>query len=245
MTEVSAANYIGVFGTVQMLTVCGGTGRLRGGRGPRLAARIPFRRSDGRSESEFSLLVNATPSIFRPTWLGVFAGASHSPGRIVAVASSPPNSDQASQFQLQQLSPHWEQTFVAADGSVKLVAETIDQATYLALCTRELRAGTSCCKSPDDVSDRRDPESPIAAVNPHELVEVDHGTCAHRNHSFSVPEGNGTPLLDIKPYVSEYDGYANQRGGWLDDRGARRDVHLGDERFLDSADGTIFCGPDF
>ena len=63
-------------------------------------------------------------------------------------------------------------------------------------------------------------------------------------HVTDVDILNATPLLDIKPYVSEYDSYANQRGGWLDDRGARRDVHISDERFLDSADEAIFRGPD-
>ena len=65
----------------------------------------------------------------------MFAGASHAPGRIVAVASTPPNSDQNAQFAFSSFHPAGT-NFLAADGSVKLVAETIDQATYLAVCTR-------------------------------------------------------------------------------------------------------------
>jgi tRNA-Thr(GGU) m(6)t(6)A37 methyltransferase TsaA len=28
---------------------------------------------------------------------------------------------------------------------------------------------------------------------------------------------NGTPIIDIKPYVPQYDSYPNERAGWLDD----------------------------
>ena len=148
-TEVSAANYIGVFGTVQMLTVCGGTGDCVGD--GVLVLQRGFRFADLTDGLSQTFLVGERNSQHFPsTWLGVFAGASHSPGRIVAVASSPPNSDQAAQFNFSSFHPTGT-NFLAADGSVKLVAETIDQASYLALCTRG--AGTSCCKSPDDVSD--------------------------------------------------------------------------------------------
>lgn len=37
---------------------------------------------------------------------------------------------------------------------------------------------------------------------------------------------DGTPLLDIKPYVPEFDSYPTSRAGWFDDSGSR-------ERFAD------------
>jgi tRNA-Thr(GGU) m(6)t(6)A37 methyltransferase TsaA len=40
---------------------------------------------------------------------------------------------------------------------------------------------------------------------------------------------DGTPLLDIKPYVPEFDCYANSRAGWFDESTSRRRV--ADERF--------------
>jgi len=40
---------------------------------------------------------------------------------------------------------------------------------------------------------------------------------------------DGTPLLDIKPYVPEFDCYANSRAGWFDESRSTRCV--ADERF--------------
>lgn len=40
---------------------------------------------------------------------------------------------------------------------------------------------------------------------------------------------DGTPLLDIKPYVSEFDAYPTSKAGWLDSSGAGR--RRADERF--------------
>jgi tRNA-Thr(GGU) m(6)t(6)A37 methyltransferase TsaA len=42
---------------------------------------------------------------------------------------------------------------------------------------------------------------------------------------------NGTPLLDIKPYVSQYDSYPDQRCGWLDEGRARLRTISADDRF--------------
>lgn len=133
-TEVSAANYIGVFGTQQMLAVCGGTGDCVGN--GVLVLQRGFRFADFTDGLSQTLAVGERSAKYYPsTWLGVFAGASHAPGRIVAVASIPPNSDQNAQFAFSSFHPAGT-NFLAADGSVKLIAETIDQATYLALCTR-------------------------------------------------------------------------------------------------------------
>lgn len=40
---------------------------------------------------------------------------------------------------------------------------------------------------------------------------------------------DGTPLLDIKPYVSEFDSFGKQRAGWFDGAAVRRD--MADDRF--------------
>jgi tRNA-Thr(GGU) m(6)t(6)A37 methyltransferase TsaA len=40
---------------------------------------------------------------------------------------------------------------------------------------------------------------------------------------------NGTPLLDIKPYVPEFDSYPSSKAGWFDESNSRR--RLADDRF--------------
>jgi tRNA (adenine37-N6)-methyltransferase len=47
---------------------------------------------------------------------------------------------------------------------------------------------------------------------------------------------DGTPLLDIKPYVPEFDAHTPSRAGWLDDPGADRRV--ADDRFHDDGNKT-------
>lgn len=42
---------------------------------------------------------------------------------------------------------------------------------------------------------------------------------------------DGTPVLDIKPYVSQYDSYPAQRCGWLDGDRAKPRVVVADDRF--------------
>jgi hypothetical protein len=42
---------------------------------------------------------------------------------------------------------------------------------------------------------------------------------------------DGTPLWDIKPYVSQYDSYPDQRCGWLDEGRARLRTATADGRF--------------
>jgi hypothetical protein len=56
-------------------------------------------------------------------------------GRITAVATTPPNSVKGAPFNFSSFHPAGT-NFLAADGSVCLVAETIDRQTYHALCTR-------------------------------------------------------------------------------------------------------------
>ena len=42
---------------------------------------------------------------------------------------------------------------------------------------------------------------------------------------------DGTPLLDIKPYVPEFDSTANIRTGWLEQAGKNVSSHKSDDRF--------------
>ncbi len=47
---------------------------------------------------------------------------------------------------------------------------------------------------------------------------------------------DGTPLIDIKPYVPEFDAYPSSKAGWL---GARRlDRRVADERFHEDSQST-------
>lgn len=55
----------------------------------------------------------------------------------------------------------------------------------------------------------------------------------HRNrnvlHIAGVDILDGTPLLDIKPYVPGFDAYPESKAGWLDSKGADRETT--DQRF--------------
>ncbi len=42
---------------------------------------------------------------------------------------------------------------------------------------------------------------------------------------------DGTPLLDLKPYVPEFDAYAAERLGWLETAQGRVQAHKSDRRF--------------
>lgn len=132
--DVASANYVGVFGTVVMATVCGGTGDCVGD-GSFVFQRT-FRFADLLDGMSQTLIAGERSSKFFPsTWLGVIAGAAHAPGRIVAVSSTPPNSPSAPMQNFSSYHPAGTM-FLAGDGSVKLVAETIDLTTYRSMCTR-------------------------------------------------------------------------------------------------------------
>lgn len=59
------------------------------------------------------------------------------------------------------------------------------------------------------------------------LLRVD----GNRVHVAELDILDGTPLLDIKPYVSQYDSYPGQRCGWLEGDQAKTDVTAADGRF--------------
>jgi prepilin-type N-terminal cleavage/methylation domain-containing protein len=133
-TELATANCVGNFGTIQMATVCSGTGNCVGD------GVLVFQRwfgfadiCDGLSETFF---VGERRTMNYPAiWMGVFAGAMHAPGRVVAVATTPPNSSGGDQFNFSSYHPTGT-NFLVCDGSVRLIAETIDQPAFFALCTR-------------------------------------------------------------------------------------------------------------
>jgi len=50
-------------------------------------------------------------------------------------------------------------------------------------------------------------------------------------HIINVDMIDGTPLLDIKPYVRNFDSAADFKIGWLEDRIGRKDLNVADERF--------------
>ncbi len=133
-TEIATSNYIGVFGTVRMLQVCGGGGDCVGDGS--LVFQRGFRFADIRDGLSQTMLVGERSSQIAPsTWVGVLAGGAHAPGRIVGVATTPPNSGQQAFCNFSSF--HTAGThFLAADGSVKMVPETIDMAAYHAICTR-------------------------------------------------------------------------------------------------------------
>ena len=133
-TELAKSNYVGVFGTLQMLGVCGSSGDCVGNGS--VVFQRAFRFRDLRDGLSNTFAIGERSSEYSTsTWLGVFAGAAHAPGRIVAVATSPPNSVTGAAFNFSSFHPSGT-NFLAADGSVTLVPETIDMPTYHALCTR-------------------------------------------------------------------------------------------------------------
>ncbi len=135
--ELATGNYIGVFGTVDFHHVCPppnsceGNGTFFLNRGCRFADIL-----DGLSET---LVVGERCSKLAPsTWVGLVTGGEHAPARICGVATYPPNSEEqpAHYFHnFSSLHPAGTQ-FLAADGSVKLLNESIDLGIYHALCTR-------------------------------------------------------------------------------------------------------------
>ena len=134
--ELAVGCYLGVFGTKDFHEVCpsgacDGGGTLFFQRGVRFAEI-----SDGLSQT---FAVGERSAKLAPgTWLGMVTGGQHAPARVCGVATYPPNSEQEETHYFHNFSSrHPSGThFVSADGSVHLIAETINEATYHALCTR-------------------------------------------------------------------------------------------------------------
>ena len=57
------------------------------------------------------------------------------------------------------------------------------------------------------------------------------GIRGHRLEIGEVDILDGTPILDIKPYIPEYDAYPAARAGWVEADAVRRGPRVADERF--------------
>lgn len=137
--ELATGNYIGMFGTIDIHVAaaagtngqCEGNGSFFLNRGVRFADI-----TDGLSNT---LIVGERCSKLAPsTWVGVVTGGQHGPARVVGVATYPPNSEAEAVHYFHNFSSfHPTGThFLAGDGSVRLIAQTIDATIYQALATR-------------------------------------------------------------------------------------------------------------
>jgi len=140
--EMATGNYIGVFGTRDFHFVCNpsspdfngceGNGVFYLNRQHRFADI-----TDGLSNT---LIVGERSSKLAPsTWVGVVTGGQHAVARVAGVGAYAPNSEDTPAHYFHNFSSfHPAGTnFLAGDGSVKLITETIDLQTYCALCTRD------------------------------------------------------------------------------------------------------------
>ena len=59
------------------------------------------------------------------------------------------------------------------------------------------------------------------------IEAIDGGTLTVRG----VDVLDGTPLLDVKPYVPDFDGYEDAESGWLDATSKTPDDVSADDRF--------------
>ena len=137
-TELATGNYLGVFGTIDFHDICSGpdcqgNGTFFLNNGVRFADI-----QDGLSQT---LVVGERCSKLAPsTWVGMVTGGEHAVARVVGAATYPPNSEQQPEHYFHNFSsfhPSGTQ-FLAADGSAKLIVETIELSVYQALCTRGL-----------------------------------------------------------------------------------------------------------
>lgn len=133
---MATGNYVGMFGTQDMHDVCEhgpcrGNGTFFLNRGVQLAEI-----KDGLSNT---LMVGERTSwLSHSTWVGAVAGSEHGPARVVGVGFYPPNAEGTYENKVHAFSsahPSGTQ-FVLGDGSVRLIAETIDRDAYRSLCTR-------------------------------------------------------------------------------------------------------------
>jgi len=136
--DLATGNYIGMFGSVDIHLVCPGPGGQCEGNGSFFLNR-GVRFSDITDGLSQTLIVGERCSKLAPsTWVGLVTGGEHMPARVVGVAAYPPNAEAAPVEYFHNFSSfHPSGThFLSADGSVRLIPQTIDMAVYQALATR-------------------------------------------------------------------------------------------------------------
>lgn len=134
--DFATANYVGVWGTTDT-HVCGtlpaGAQCTSDGC---FFHNSSLRFADIRDGLSQTFLVGERNSrLDYSTWVGTYDVNDCSQGRIVGTASYPPNSQASDIHNFSSEHPSGTH-FLLADGSVRIVAETIDTAAYHALCTR-------------------------------------------------------------------------------------------------------------
>jgi prepilin-type N-terminal cleavage/methylation domain-containing protein len=132
---LATANYVGVFGFYDPHDVYEGGQQADG----TFVHNRQFSFRDFLDGTTETLIVGErTSKLSYSTWVGSVHDGEHGPARVVGVAAFPPNSDysvEAAVHNFSSLHPAGTQ-FVAADGSVKLINESIEARVYRALCTR-------------------------------------------------------------------------------------------------------------
>ena len=133
--EFATANYVGVFGT-KNIHDCHllGPGQQYISDGP-LFHNSQVRFDDIRDGLSQTFLVGErTSRLDYSTWPGARPGDECGPGRILGTAGYPPNSEATDIHNFSSNHPNGT-NFLSADGSVRLISQTIDTAAYHALCT--------------------------------------------------------------------------------------------------------------
>jgi prepilin-type N-terminal cleavage/methylation domain-containing protein/prepilin-type processing-associated H-X9-DG protein len=140
---MAKGNYIGIFGTADFHDVCDSTSAMYNGcagDGTFMLNR-QFRFADIVDGLSTTLIVGERNSGHAPsTWLGVVSGGEHSVARIAGVADFLSHSEEehGHDHEFHNFSSFHPggTNFLAADGSVRLIAETIEISVYHALATR-------------------------------------------------------------------------------------------------------------
>jgi prepilin-type processing-associated H-X9-DG protein len=134
--RLAVSNYVGMFGTQELEDcegqpvgfTCRGDGSFQHQQGIRLAEFI-----DGTSNT---LMAGERSSrIEHSTWVGVVPEGDEAFARILGIADHPPNSDDGHLDDFMSQHPGGT-NFILADGSVRMIAETVDLAVYTAQATR-------------------------------------------------------------------------------------------------------------
>jgi prepilin-type N-terminal cleavage/methylation domain-containing protein len=136
--QVATANYVGVFGAMEVCETCeavAGGGQCVGDGVFYHNSRLPFSDiRDGLSQT-FMVGERGVKMDYYSTWVGLFPDAEHPPARIVGESLSPPNATTDEPHNFSSFHPLGT-NFLLADGSARMVSDQIDEKAYHALCTR-------------------------------------------------------------------------------------------------------------